>query len=210
MSNFSPLSLDDVRAAGQRLAGGPLPADFWPQCQTLLEELLRWNQSIRLVGHRAMGEAWLNLALDGLAMVPLLGPGRLLDIGAGAGFPGLVLALALPALTVTMIDGRAKKVSFQKHAARLLGLGSRVAPVVGRAGEGALAGQSFDFVSLRAVTDVAGSLALARPFCRPGGLILLPRAQADEAACLANGMAIHPYELPQLGRRLVATLRAPA
>ena len=77
-------------------------------------------------------------------------------------------------LHVTLLEPRDKRVSFQKHAARTLGLAERVNPVQGRAGE-ALLDQRFSTITLRAVTDIPGSLALARPYLATGGAVLLPR-----------------------------------
>lgn len=195
--------------AGRHLPGLDL-AGLTPALATLAAELLRWNARINLTGFRSADEVWLELFLDGLALLRHLHGASLLDIGSGAGFPGLVLGLARPELAVTLLDARAKRVSFQKHAVRTLGL-TNVTPVQGRAGAGpdaALAGTLFDTVTIKAVGDLPTSLGLARPYLAPGGRILLPRGHADRAAALAMGLTVIDYELPPPGGRRIIVVAA--
>ncbi|MCA1906003.1 MAG: 16S rRNA (guanine(527)-N(7))-methyltransferase RsmG [Desulfarculus sp.] len=184
------------------------PPELAPALERLAAELLRWNQRINLTGYRDPEEVRVGLFLDALALVPHLAGDSLLDIGSGAGFPGLVLALARPDLAVTLLEPRAKRVSFQKHAIRTLGLGN-VRAVQGRAGNGpdaALPGEVFSTVTVKAVGSLADSLALARPYLAPGGRILLPRGRGDRAAALDAGLAVVDYELPPPGGRRIIVL----
>ncbi len=183
-----------------RLAG-PLDA--------LAGELLRWNQHINLTGYREPREVWVGLFLDACALLPHLRGMSLLDIGSGAGFPGLVLALARPDMQVTLLEGRAKRVSFQKQAARLLGLGN-VRCVLGRAGAGALPGERFDCVTVKAVSSLAASLELARPHLAPDGRVLLPRGLAALTEARALGLTALAYELPPPGGRRALVIAGPA
>lgn len=173
--------------------------------ERLLAELLKWNQTHNLTGHQHERSVVVDLFLDALAMVEQVRGETLLDIGSGAGFPGLVLALAMPDLRVTLLEPRAKRVSFQKQAVRLLGLGDRVRPVMGRAGDAELAGQVFDTVTVRAVGSLDESLALARPYAAPGGRVILPRGVKDRAEAQGMGLRVVEYELPEPGgRRILA------
>lgn len=200
LSNLPP----DLAAACEAYAPGQAAALAAPLSR-LAEELLRWNARINLTGYSDPRGVWVGLFLDSLALLPHLHGQSLLDIGSGAGFPGLVLALARPALAVTLLDGRAKRVSFQKQAARVLGL-DNVRCIQGRAGEGALAGEVFDTVTVKAVGSLSQSLALARPYLAPGGRVLLPRGWAASAEASALGLTVLPYELPPPGGRRVVVL----
>lgn len=161
----------------------------------LVSELLRWNASHNLTGHKTAEEIEINLIQDSLALVPLVRGDTLLDIGSGAGFPGLVLALALPRLRVTLLESRAKKVSFQKHAIRVLGLQDRVRAVQGRAGQD-LMEEGFDTVTMRAVGGLFVSINLGRPYVKSGGVLLLPRGTRDRQDALGLNLDVHVYCLP--------------
>lgn len=187
-----------------------LPPALVTPLDLLAEELLRWNRRINLTGYRTPEEVRVGLFLDALALLPHVVGDSLLDIGSGAGFPGLVLALARPDLAVTLLEPRAKRVSFQKQAIRSLSLGN-VRAAQGRAGEGpdaALPGEMFSTVTVKAVGSLADSLILARPYLAPGGRILLPRGRHDRESALAAGLVVVDYELPPPGGRRIIVLAA--
>ncbi|MEW5914710.1 MAG: 16S rRNA (guanine(527)-N(7))-methyltransferase RsmG [Thermodesulfobacteriota bacterium] len=193
------------RAQAEALAGGRLPPALYTGWELLSAELLRWSAVHRLTGHADPEAIYLDLLLDSLSLLPLVEGSTLLDIGSGAGFPGLVLALARPELQVTLLEGRAKKVSFQKQAVRLLGLAGRVRAVQGRAGVDLLS-ERFDTVTLRAVAGLAESLALARPYLALGGVVLLPRGLRDQDQARALGLAVREYRLPGIKEsRIIAS-----
>ena len=98
---------------------------------------------------------------------------RLLDVGTGAGFPGIPLLIARPDLKVTLLDGTGKKLSFIADSAQLLGL--KVDTVHLRAEEGAKAPEmreKFDIVTARAVADLQRLAEYCIPFVRKGGLFV--------------------------------------
>ncbi len=108
-----------------------LPAGCPESAQTSLYEhyceLRRWNPRLSLVGPGTAGEVVERHYGESLAALPLIRPSdhSLLDIGAGAGFPGLVLAAARPALRVTLVEPRERKWAFLKTAIRRCGLSSQ-------------------------------------------------------------------------------------
>ena len=174
-------------------------------------ELLRWNQRINLTGHRDERSVEADLVLDSLALAEHIQDDTLLDIGSGAGFPGLVLALARPELKVTLLEPRGKRVSFQEHIIRTLDLKNRVQAVQGRASQdrgqdpAALEGRFFSTVTLKAVTSLEDSLALARPYLAPEGRIVLPRGISDRQNALDLGLKVVDYQLPEPGgQRILA------
>ncbi len=194
----------DIAVALAHWAGPAAPGLIAP-LQALCAELMRWNQRINLTGFGDERQVWVGLFLDSLALLPQVVGDSLLDIGSGAGFPGLVIALARPDLAVTLLDARAKRVSFQKQAVRLLGLGN-VRCLQGRAGAGALPGRRFATVTVKAVGSLPESLALARPYLAPGGRVILPRGASAAAEADALGLAAVAYELPPPGGQRLLVL----
>ena len=90
----------------------------------LMGELLKWNAKVNLTAITAPGEVVEKHFLDSLAVLPEVeGAGSVLDVGAGAGFPGLPLKMARPALAVTMVDAVGKKVGYLKAVIAVAGLG---------------------------------------------------------------------------------------
>lgn len=90
-------------------------------------ELLKWNAAYNLTAVRDPAEMVTRHLLDSLAVlapVAALGVTRLIDVGSGAGLPGLVLAVARPDWRVDVLDSNGKKARFLRHAARTLGLGN--------------------------------------------------------------------------------------
>jgi len=177
----------------------------------LVTELLRWNQKINLTGHRDENSVEVDLIQDSLALAGHIQGETVLDIGSGAGFPGLVLALARPELQVTLLEPRGKRVSFQEHIIRTLDLKDRVEAIQGRASldrkedPPTLRDCFFSTVTLKAVTSLEESLALAKHYLAPGGRIVLPRGSSDRQAALDMGLVVVDYQLPEPGgKRILA------
>jgi 16S rRNA (guanine527-N7)-methyltransferase len=152
-----------------------------------------------------------DLIQDSLALAQHIQGETVLDIGSGAGFPGLVLALARPELQVTLLEPRGKRVSFQEHIIRTLDLKDRVEAIQGRASldrkedPPTLRDCFFSTVTLKAVTSLEESLALAKPYLAPGGRIVLPRGSSDRQAALDMGLEVVDYQLPEPGgKRILA------
>lgn len=156
----------------------------------LRQELLDWNTRVNLTAITDPQEVLLKHMLDSLALLELYQNerARVLDIGAGAGFPGLPLKIARPQWEVVLLEATGKKVQFQRHVIQLLDL-HHVEAIHGRAEELAHRAEyraSFDLVTARAVAALPVLLEYAAPFCRNGGRILLPR-KGDLSAELAQG-----------------------
>jgi 16S rRNA (guanine527-N7)-methyltransferase len=107
---------------GAAALGVALDARQAAQLLKLLGELLLWNRRFNLTAITAPERIVPAHLLDSLAALPELHGSRIADVGTGAGFPGLPLALACPQRHFTLIDATAKKIRFVTHAARLLGL----------------------------------------------------------------------------------------
>lgn len=170
------LLIDGAAALGVRLSGKAVES-----LASYLDELLKWNARINLTAITDERDVVIKHFIDSLAFAKGFDANaslRLLDIGAGAGFPGMPLKLAFPSLDVVLLDSVAKKVSFMNHACRTLGL-AKIRAIHGRAEDvcrQADYAAGFDVVALRAVTDTAAALKLAVPFLRTGGRAVMSRS----------------------------------
>jgi 16S rRNA (guanine527-N7)-methyltransferase len=139
-----------------------------------LDLLVKWQKVQRLVGSSEPGWIVDNLLLDSLLFLHVLPAplGRLMDLGAGAGLPGIPLGIVLSATAVTLVEAKQKRASFLSAAVRDLGLGT--ARVINARAEDLppeLDG-SFDAVVLRCAGPLADLMPVARRFMAPGGTVV--------------------------------------
>ena len=180
----------------------------------LLDELERWNKRVNLTAIRDRDEMVTGHILDSLSARPLLKGQRVLDIGTGAGFPGLPLAIVEPERQFTLLDSNNKKVQFVQHAAGLLGL-DNVEAVHART-EDYAPGYRFDTVIARAVATIARLLDIAGHHVGEDGVFvaLKGRYPAEELEALPDDWASVVTELevpgPESGSRHAVTLKARA
>ncbi len=190
---------------GSRALGRPLTQAQADALSWLAEELARWSSRINLTAILDPIEMADKHILDSLTVLRALEPGPLtvLDAGAGAGFPGLPLAIAREDLTVTLVDAVAKKVGFLKHAIAQLGLAPRVRAVhLTLKGHPTAEGlPSFDVAVSRALADPARWAALANPYLRPGGTLVAMAGPDAPAAQLPGwtGPEVDRLRLPLSG-----------
>ncbi|MGH8133880.1 MAG: 16S rRNA (guanine(527)-N(7))-methyltransferase RsmG [Steroidobacteraceae bacterium] len=144
----------------------------------LLDEVAHWNQAYNLTAITARTEMVTHHLLDSLSVHPDLAGARIADVGTGAGFPGLPLALVNPSRHFTLIDSSGKKVRFVAHAARTLGLGNVTALQV-RA-ETLRPAVPFDTVTARAFAPLAGLLEKVTPLCGPESRVLAMKGRWPE------------------------------
>lgn len=192
------------------------------QCKAfelVLHELLRWNRQINLTAITRPDAMIVKHLIDSLQLVPHLHHGeQLLDIGSGAGFPALVLAIMRPDCHISSIDAVAKKISFQKHCGRLLNL-KNLQALHGRVEQLALEKPgTFDQVTSRAFSNLEAFIRLALPLVRPGGRIVAMRSGEGEQEVqrlveTMQMLGLHAeatisYHLPlQMGYRNLVMLR---
>ena len=196
-------------ASFARDCGAAESETFAARCETLrrmLEEANRTTNLTRIVGEtdfavkHVADSLMIGKVFPELAVRPL----RIADIGCGAGFPSLILALAYPALRITAIDSTGKKIAFVADAARQLGLDNLTA-VHGRANEldrQTAFRRQFDVVTARAVAPASSIVRDCRHFPSPGGRFLLyqspDRAEADRAEVKHARCRVTPaFELPE-------------
>ncbi|HEY5807836.1 MAG TPA: 16S rRNA (guanine(527)-N(7))-methyltransferase RsmG [Povalibacter sp.] len=179
----------------------------------LLDELDDWNQRMNLTAIRERSQQITKHLLDSLSLQSFLHGSRVCDIGTGAGFPGIPLAIVNPALQFTLVDSTAKKLKFIDHVAQLLEL-NNITTVHTRA-ENYRPDERFDVVVSRAVGPVVQFVNWAGHLCVGGGRLLAMKGRYphDEIGKLPNGWklaAVHRLEIPGLDeeRHLVEICRS--
>jgi 16S rRNA (guanine527-N7)-methyltransferase len=169
------LSRDSFAAGIARLSPEPLGEGAVGSLFAYYEELARWNRRLNLIGPGTAGEILGRHFGESLAALPLLPPGARtgLDLGSGAGFPGLVLAAARPGFAVTLVEARERKWAFLLAAARRSALPCPCLNVRVRVPLPAALPESVDVITSRALRlDAETWGALARRL-GPEGRVLL-------------------------------------
>jgi 16S rRNA (guanine527-N7)-methyltransferase len=184
------------------------------------DELLAWNSHTNLTAIRSRDEVYVRHFLDSLVLARYWGepPASLVDIGAGAGFPGLPLKILRPQLQLVLLDSVGKKTAFLSHVVDRLGLGG-VRVITGRAeelGRDPRERERHGLVTARAVADLRVLAEYGLPLLRVGGRLLAPKgaaateeAQAAEHAVRALGgtiSAVERIELPGLEPRTLVII----
>jgi 16S rRNA (guanine527-N7)-methyltransferase len=167
--------------------------------EVYLKELLKWNQNINLTAIRSEKGIVLKHFLDSLSIFPHLSQASsLLDIGSGGGFPGIPLKIVEPSLEVTLIDSVRKKVDFQRHVIRRLGL-KGIHAIHGRVQDKETRQtleEQFDRVISRAFSDPQTFLTLSFPFLKRGGIALVMKGK------VSNGDTESPSKMEKTPYRL--------
>ena len=190
-----------------------LPPPALSQLSCYLELLLRWNQRINLTGLRDPETIVRRLFGESLCIARAVElRGRLVDIGSGAGFPGLALKLAAPDLRVTLVEARQKKCAFLKEVARQCGF-SHVEVVAERFEEWARREEeTADLVTTRAVAMDTKLWQAAKTLLAPAGkAVLLTTPELARAIQTENSgwlwVAIPPAHPVSASVVLIGTIR---
>ncbi len=199
--------------------------------ETFTQELQTWNEQFNLTAITDPEQVEIRHYLDSLSLVPTLAamegisPGvlmtrslRAVDVGAGAGLPGLALRIVWPKLRLACIEATGKKVRFMEHVASLLGL-TDVQFVHGRAEELALREPhraGYDLVIARAVATLPTLMEYLLPLARRGGMVVAYKGSAAHEEALAAEEAIRllggqlrkliPVEVPGLAETRVLVI----
>lgn len=184
---------------GIQALGLDLPAKAADQLLAYRDLMLKWNRTYNLTALKDPARMVSHHLLDSLAILPWVAGPELLDVGSGAGLPGIPLAIARPDLRVTLVDAVQKKAAFQRQAAIELGL-ANVQVLHGRVEE--LQGR-YGMITSRAFADLADFVRLTRSLLAPGGrwLAMKGLAPEQELAALPAGVQVtglHPLRVPGL------------
>jgi 16S rRNA (guanine527-N7)-methyltransferase len=160
--------------------------------------LVKWQAKINLVSTDSLADLWSRHMLDSAQLYPLLPPGAraLVDLGSGAGFPGLVLAI-LGVPEVYLIESDARKCAFLIEAARLAGLTPGQNPVIHRARIEAVPGFTANVVTARACAPLDRLLAYAEPFLGAESICIFPKgAQVEDELTAAKNWRMTVERFP--------------
>jgi len=164
----------------------------------LLGELDKWNRKVNLTAIRDGEEMVTGHLLDSLVARPFLEGRRVLDVGTGAGFPGLPLAVVEPQRQFVLVDSNNKKIQFVQHVAALLGLGNVIA--VKARTEDYAPGERFDTVVARAVAALPRLLEIAGHHVGEDGVFVALKGRYP---------AVEPEQLPAGWNYTVTELSVP-
>jgi len=172
----------DLLIEGAKTIGVSLDEKAMEAFELYLKELLKWNQKINLTAIRSEKVIILKHFLDSLSVYPYLPEHSfILDIGSGAGFPGIPLKIIQPSFEVTLIDSVRKKVDFQRHILRMLGLKETEA-IHGRVQDKGILQRlrgRFDITLSRAFSDLGTFLFLSFPFLKQEGTAIAMKGEVD-------------------------------
>ena len=182
-----------LRGGLERLAL-PLPDGAASALLAYVELLARWNRTYNLTAVRNPVEMVTRHVLDSLAVMPWMQAGRLMDAGAGAGLPGIPLAIANPSLEVTPVDSAGKKIRFMNHVKRQLEL-ANVHPLHARV-EQLEPAEPFEAVISRAFTSLESFATSVRHVVGRNGRLLAMKGHfpEDEIDGLPNWVRVDAVE----------------
>jgi 16S rRNA (guanine527-N7)-methyltransferase len=176
--------------------------------QTILDLLATERASVSSVTDERAWQVHVEDSLTGLDVPELRQASRIADIGAGAGFPGLVLAVALPDARVDLIESVGRKTAFITQAAAAAGIPNAFA-LNARAEDVARGGdtrESYDVVTARAVGRLSTLAELASPLLREGGVLVAWKGRRDEdeeqqLSRASASLAMTPEQILDVGHR---------
>ncbi len=170
------------------------------------QELIAWNQRVNLTSIVEPSEIVVKHFLDSLSVYQVL-PGlplslSLVDVGSGAGFPGLPLKIALPELRLTLLESTGKKTAFLQHLIQVLNL-TGVTILTARAEEAGrqpAQRERYDVAVARAVAPLPVLAEYTLPLVKRGGLVIVQKGQhpADELKAAANALGILGGKISQV------------
>ena len=185
-----------LREWSRKSAGLSLTDAAMDQLRRYVDVLRVWNRKVALVAQDDLRSVLDKHVADSLFVAAHCGGVRAAaDLGSGAGFPGLVIAIVHPEVRVALIEARGKKVSFLEEARRVAGI-RNAEPVHGRIEAVASAPQhhgAYERITSRALADLDVLRALAQPLAAPGSVLLAMRAASAPAPVGAERL---DYALP--------------
>jgi 16S rRNA (guanine527-N7)-methyltransferase len=183
----NPMNIEQALAQGIQRLGIPVPVDAAARLAAYIALLERWNRVYNLTAVRRPEEMASRHILDSLAILPWVQGPRVLDVGSGAGLPGLPLAVARPEWACYLLDNNGKRTRFMQQAVNELGLVN--VSVIRCRLEDYQPAIRFDSIVSRAFAALAEMVAGAGRLCAPGGRLLAMKGvyPQEEIAVLPPG-----------------------
>jgi len=200
--------------AGLEIMGIGIPQAGKDRLSLYFHELKKWSRKVNLIAKSASDEQIVeNHFLDSLTILPLLnGSGlHLLDIGTGAGFPALVCKAALPELLVTLVEPRAKRVSFLGHIVRTLELEEvRILPCRVEDEVRLPSAMQFSHITARAVTELGAFLPMVERFSSTSPQLLCMKGPKwrEEVSAASKTLAHSDFSLKRVVESLLPFSKA--
>jgi 16S rRNA (guanine527-N7)-methyltransferase len=208
--HISADQLADDRRAALHLV--PVSRETEDRFALFVEQLNRWRNKINLISNSTFPSVWTRHIADS-AQLPALAPEakRWVDMGSGAGFPGLVIAIQLadvPGAIVHCIESDGRKCAFLREVTRATGAAAAIHPVRVEAIDLESIG-AVDAVTARAFAPLPLTLKLARPWMERGAVAVFPRGESakDQIAALPEATAYAIETLPSIVDPKAAILR---
>lgn len=173
------MNLENLLEDGSRELGIDLKTGQAAQFLTYLELIKKWNNKINLTSITEDKEIVVKHFLDSLTVSDFINDGsQVIDIGTGAGFPGVPLSIVRESLKITVLDSREKRMFFINEVLRELEL-RNVETAAARAEDSnnGVPRNHYDYVLTRAVGDIAEVLNLSEPYLKSGGKMILMRGK---------------------------------
>lgn len=161
------LSNADLLESGINELGIKIPRNLIDNLLIYNHILVKWNKAFNLTAIRSQKQIFTHHFLDCLAVMPFIKSNSILDVGTGAGFPGIVLALCYPEKQLTLVDARGKKIAFIKQITGELNL-TNVRAVHSRV-ENMDVAEKFDGVIARAFSEMEMLIKLTQSVIAPDG-----------------------------------------
>ena len=184
-------SICAILEKGQQL-GITISGDQMEQLNCYLEQCLLWRKRYNITGFKNEEEFVSQGILDAFHMLPYLAGKNILDIGSGAGLPGMIVAIMKKSARVTLTELRSKKLFFLKHAVRTSKLDERVRVIDARVEE---FNDKFDCITCRAFSSIKDIMEHSRRYIKGNTRLVLPRAIRDLDECLKGGGNAIMYHL---------------
>jgi 16S rRNA (guanine527-N7)-methyltransferase len=174
-SSCANLSAEKTLARGLEALGMACPEEIKRQLMAFIDLLHKWNRVYNLTAIRDKPKMVTHHLLDSMAVAPFLCGTDVLDVGSGAGLPGVPLALLLPERRFVLIDSNAKKTRFLHQAKAELGL-TNLTIETARV-EDLPVTQTFDTVISRAFTSISQFMLTSGAHCKPSGVIIAMKGE---------------------------------